>query len=145
MKFIKKHEGEILLGALVLYVIVLGVATIDEVFDLGYFPPPLEKQVIAVVDRLDTADERVRADVEQRLEELEDFVVIPVLIRTLSSSSVNLRKNAGLCLRNLTGVSHGYQYDAPKAKRKLAIKKWKQWWRENEDPTKRAQLPTRSQ
>lgn len=43
--FFGRYQSEIILVGLTIYVIILGVATLDELFELGIFPPELDKQV----------------------------------------------------------------------------------------------------
>jgi len=64
--FFKRYQSEIILVGLTIYVIILGVATVDELFDLGIFPPELDKQIsshIAVLrDPSATPEAKKKAD-----------------------------------------------------------------------------------
>lgn len=74
----RKRRGwdRLLTIALAVYVLVLMVAAVDELFDLGVFPPELEKQITAHLKELRSSDTSARQAAEKWLiEEGHQFAV----------------------------------------------------------------------
>ena len=120
-EFWGKRKQDILLGALVLYVISLGVVTLDELFHLGIFPTALEKQINVQIKKIKDPDPKIQAEGLNGIMEIGDFAV-PQLMKLLDTNDVTVRKNAITLLSKLTGQSFG---DDAKA--------WEQWYRKHRD------------
>ena len=122
IEFLKRHKDNILLGILVLYVISLGVVTLDELFDFGWFPTELEKQINVQIEKIKSDDPSLQEEGKMDiLEDKGDFAV-PQLIRLLDDEKELTRKNAIELLTKLTDQNFGED-----------IKAWKLWYRKNKD------------
>jgi len=136
-----KYTGEIILAVLFLYVIALGVVTYDEVFNSPphLFPPPLEKEVIQNVAQFTSSDSQVRADAQQKVLNIEDFVTVPVLIHYLTDKSPEMRKMAldtleriGQRLQGHTQLPPSPPATASPADWEKVKQDWRRWMKENE-------------
>jgi len=131
--FLVRHREKVVTAGLVGLTIALGVATADELLDLGLFPTRLEREARDLIARF-AADEPTRREAAAKLvRDVDAFVAIPELIRALGSREARVRRLAAECLRKLARVEHGYDPDAPAAERRAAIARWRRWWRENEE------------
>lgn len=120
-EFWEKRKGDILLGVLFLYVISLGVVTLDELFHLGIFPTALEKQINVQIEKIENPDPKVQGEGMDAIIRIGDFAV-PQLTKLLNSSNITTRKHAINLLTKLTGQAHGDD-----------IKAWKKWYRAHRD------------
>ncbi len=77
---------------------------------------------------LDDEAPEVRYEVANSLCALGDPAGYPVLIAGLSDPSIRNRYKAHESLKLLTGLDFGYRHDDPPEKRRLAVRKWKEWW-----------------
>lgn len=76
---------------------------------------------------LDDADERVRLEVARSLADVGERRSLAALVALLSAEATNVRSEAGVTLRGLTGQELGYAaYDSAEG-RAAAIKKWSDW------------------
>ncbi len=131
--FLVRHREKVVTAGLVGLTVALGVATADELLDLGLFPTRLEREARDLIARF-AADEPTRRQAAAKLaRDVDAFVAIPELIRALGSREARVRRLAAECLRKLARVEHGYDPDAPAAERRAAIARWRRWWRENEE------------
>jgi len=131
--FLARHREKFVTAGLLGLTIALGVATADELLDLGLFPTRLEREARDLIAQF-AADERTRREAAAKLmRDVEPFVAIPELIRALGSREARIRQLAAECLRKLARVEHGYDPNAPAGERRAAIARWRRWWRENED------------
>ena len=80
----------LLIGGLTLYVVVLGVATVDELFDLGIFPPELDRQIRVHIKNLESSDPLVRAEAEKQLVEIGHFA-IKLLIKGMHKETLRAK------------------------------------------------------
>ena len=61
---------------------------------------------------------------------------IPDLIELLESENPGMRMLAARHLENLTGLTHGYDFAAPRNEREAAVDRWVEWWtNEQDDPS----------
>ena len=122
IEHLKKNKDNILLGILVLYVISLGVVTLDELFDFGWFPTELEKQINVQIDKIKSDDPRVQEEGKRDiLDDKGDFAV-PQLIRLLGDKKELTRKHAIDLLTKLTKQNFGED-----------IKAWKLWYKKHKN------------
>ncbi|MFW6164057.1 MAG: hypothetical protein ACODAJ_14920, partial [Planctomycetota bacterium] len=127
-----RHKATVLTVALVLYTIVLGVAVADDVLHLGLFPTRLEAMARERIADLGHEDEeRRRKAADELVRKIDAFVAVPALLDALDADSLQRRTLAIECLRRITSSAHGYAPDAPRARRRAAIERWRRWWREN--------------
>jgi hypothetical protein len=122
----------------VLYVVVLGFLTVDEVFNLGWYPTKLERRVNALIADLGSSEESGRRVARESLQKSEAFVVIPALIRALGSPDDRTRGEAAGLLRSLTtehlsGDLMGFRADAPERERRAAQDRMWTWWERVKD------------
>ena len=126
----QRHRGTVLTVSLVVYAIALAVAVADDVLHLGLFPTQLERMARDLIAELDAPDAAQRTRAADRLvRDIDTFVAVPELFRALDSRSASRRALAAECLRRITSTSHGYSPDAPRAERRAAIQRWRQWWK----------------
>lgn len=118
-EFFSKRKADIGLAVLVIYTLTLGVATADELFNLGLFPTKLDKMIAAAVKQLESDDPGLRQKALQDLVEYGDFAV-PQLIRALDKE----RTPRDLALKALEEIQ-GEKKPSPEA--------WKKWYQENKD------------
>lgn len=88
--FFSRYKGEILLVGMTIYVLILGVATVDELFDLGIFPPELEKQIAGHIEALRTGDETAKKNAETQLLDIGHFA-LRQLIAELKTDDLKLK------------------------------------------------------
>ena len=129
--------GVLILVALGIYVVILGFITVDQWFDLEYFPKELEKRALVQLAKFKSTDEVEFAEAQKELLNIEDFVTVPMLIRRLKSDSPVVRRRAYDTLKK---ISEGLQSateaplfdpDAAVAERKAAVAQWKDWAKVN--------------
>jgi len=118
-EFFSKRKADIGLAVLVIYTLTLGVATADELFNLGLFPTKLDKMIAAAVKQLESDDPGLRQKALQDLVEYGDFAV-PQLIRALDKE----RAPQDLVIKALEEIQR---------EKKPSPEAWKKWYQENKD------------
>jgi len=135
---LQANRATAFLAVAVLYVVLLGFLTVDEVFDLGWYPTKLERQVNAQIADLGSPEESRRRAAKETLAKSEAFVVVPALIRTLGSPDDRTRGEAADLLRSLTtehlsGDLMGFRPDEPEGDRRAAQDRLRSWWERVKD------------
>ena len=118
-EFFNRRKADIGLAVLVIYTLTLGVATADELFNLGLFPTKLDKMIAAAVKQLESDDPGLRQKALQDLVEYGDFAV-PQLIRALDKE----RAPQDLVIKALEEIQR---------EKKPSPEAWKKWYQENKD------------
>lgn len=119
VEFLKKRKGEIGLTLLIIYSITLGIATADEIFDLGIFPTKLEKMIAQSIEKLKSNDKQIQEQAMKELEEYGDFAV-PQLIKAIDNE--NIRPLVLETLKKVAGKDLGNDPNA-----------WKEWYKRHKD------------
>ncbi len=119
-EFWAKHKATIGLGILVLYVVVLGVATADEVFSFGLFPTKLDRMICESIEKMQSPDAVTREEGKQEILEYGDFSV-PQLIDALDEPEP-LKGLALECLAEVSNQEFGTDTTI-----------WKNWYKDHKD------------
>jgi len=129
-----------LLSGLGLYALVRTVLTADQIFDLGLYPPRLDRMIIARIGRLADRNLSVeeRTNIEEWLISYHEFAV-PHLLKALKKGEPAVVASATRCLQDIA-LKFFEPYDprrpgqpTPEAKRKIASfgsdpVLWEGWW-----------------
>lgn len=118
-EFWDKHKADIGLAALVIYTLILGVATADELFHLGLFPTKLDRMIAASIKKFGSADAKEQEAGKAEITEYGDFAV-PQLIKALNQSGPT-RELALFCLQKISDQ----KFTDPE--------QWKKWYKEHKD------------
>ena len=116
-EFWEKHKANIGLAVLVVYTVGLGVATADQVFDLGLFPAKLDRMIAESINKFDSAEKTDREAGLHEILQYGDFSV-PQLIDALDRS----QQTRNLAIQSLKAIT-GQELEDPK--------KWKQWYEQH--------------
>jgi len=130
----------ILVVGLVVYALVLAVLAADQLFNLGLFPPELDKMLrrdirtlAAIVSDPNLTDEEKKAKAQPIAEEIVNYheFSVPHLIKALESKDTRLHDPAAQCL-----VQIGARFfKLPEAQGKsfgTDPAKWKEWWKQTQ-------------
>lgn len=90
-----------------------------------------EKVIPALVHDIETGHPAsVRVQAISLLDRLNRATAAPALIQALRDPEKVVRHRAVIALRRLTGQSFQYRPDAAKEQREAAVRKWQEWWEE---------------
>ena len=115
----EENKGRIALAVLVVYTLVLGVITADQVFDLGLIPTKLDRMIAKSIKKLESEDPKLRNEGFKEVLEYGDFA-IPQLVKALDRGP-EVQKLAISALKRITGQN----FEAPR--------EWKEWFKRHKD------------
>lgn len=116
-EFWDKHKADIGLAVLIIYTLSLGVATADQIFNLGFFPTKLDRMVSVSIEKFSSKAKNDREKALKEVIEYGDFAV-PQLIEALDRDE-QTRKLALEALRKINDQN----FDSPE--------KWKEWYKQH--------------
>ena len=123
----KIDKADLLLVGLTLYVLVLVVLTIDQLFGPWIMIPPLDRQLLRQMDTLTSSDAKARGKARAEIVSYHEFS-IPLLIKRLKRDDPALQKEVNACLVEIAKKF----FDSDNRAFGPNPERWTAWWKEVE-------------